>query len=156
MVVHVSLDAWWRVALGPHGHGSGDGRGQKDALPHRTWYPRVDRPLQALGRGFFASLRSRLTSPPATPAVAWRGILAHATGTEAVALCPYSELLIHGTMRACPRSFDPKGVPHLTVSSRAVGLSGGSRQPSGTNVFGGIDVSVVAGLTTRAVHTGPH
>jgi hypothetical protein len=28
---------------------------------------------------------------------------------------------------------------------------GGSRQPSGTNVVSGVDVSVVAGLTTRAV-----
>ena len=44
-----------------------------------------------------------------------------------------------------------KGVPRLTVSSRVIGLVKGSRQPSGTNVFGGVDVSVVAGLTTRTV-----
>lgn len=54
-------------------------------------------------------------------------------------------------MRVCPGSFDPEGIPRLTVSSRVIGLLGGSRQPSGTNVFGGVDVSVVTGLTTGAV-----
>ncbi len=52
-------------------------------------------------------------------------------------------------MRVQPGSFDPEGVPRLTVSSRVIGLVKGSRQPSGTNVFGGVDVSVVIGLATR-------
>ena len=48
-------------------------------------------------------------------------------------------------------SFNPESAPRLTVSSRVIRLVKGSRQPSGTNVFGGIHVAVVIGLTSRAV-----
>jgi len=54
-------------------------------------------------------------------------------------------------MRVLLGSVDPEGVPRLTVSSRVIGLVEGSRQPSGTNVFGGVYVAVVAGLTARTV-----
>ena len=54
-------------------------------------------------------------------------------------------------MRARPGSVDPEGAARLTVSSRVIRLIEGSRQPSGTNVFGSIHVAVVAGLASKAV-----
>jgi hypothetical protein len=41
--------------------------------------------------------------------------------------------------------------PFTNMSSRVISPVKGFRQPSGTNVFGGVDVSVVGGLITRAV-----
>ncbi len=55
-------------------------------------------------------------------------------------------------MRVLVGSVDPEGIPRLTVSSRVISLVESSRQPSGTNVFGGVHVAVVTGLTSR---TGP-